>query len=185
MNEWTIVLGFAAQKDLWAFPWDRDREVGGVVMGRFETSGIDRRDTGAHLFIRRIFASDRGGDHESVLIDYDAVHDLQTIPIKSRPGSPGGRFGADDPGLIVGGVHSHPGIDRQRELSESTFRVRQRTRATLSRHLIGFDETTNTPVVVTPGFNVNAVPAVTCRSVRPDSGHVFRLTGVLTPAASR
>lgn len=49
--------------------------------------------------------------------------------------------------------------------------------------MIGFDETTNTYVVVTPGFNVNAVPAVTCRSVRPDSGHVFRLTGVLTPAA--
>ena len=49
--------------------------------------------------------------------------------------------------------------------------------------MIGFDETANTLVVVTPGFNVNAVEAVTCRSVRPDSGHVFRLTGVLTPAA--
>ena len=48
--------------------------------------------------------------------------------------------------------------------------------------LIGFDETTNTLVVVTPGFERNAVPAVTCRSVRADSGHVFRLTGVLTPA---
>src|SRR5262245_1972917 len=48
--------------------------------------------------------------------------------------------------------------------------------------MVGFDETANTYVVVTPGFNVNAVPAVTCRSVRPDSGHVFRLTGVLTPA---
>jgi len=48
--------------------------------------------------------------------------------------------------------------------------------------LIGFDETTNTLVVVTPGFNVNAVEAVTCRSVRPDTGHVFLLTGVLTPA---
>ena len=51
--------------------------------------------------------------------------------------------------------------------------------------MIGFDETTNTQVVVTPGFNVNAVPAVTCRSVRVGSGHVFRVTGVLTPAASR
>lgn len=50
--------------------------------------------------------------------------------------------------------------------------------------LIGFDETTNTLVVVTPGFDVNAVGAVTCRSVRPDTGHVFLLTGVLTPAAS-
>jgi len=48
--------------------------------------------------------------------------------------------------------------------------------------LIGFDETANTLVVVTPGFERNAVPAVTCRSVRADSGHVFRLTGVLTPA---
>jgi hypothetical protein len=51
--------------------------------------------------------------------------------------------------------------------------------------MVGFDETANTQVVVTYGFNVNAVPAVTCRSVRADSGHVFRVTGVLTPAASR
>jgi len=50
--------------------------------------------------------------------------------------------------------------------------------------LIGFDETTNTLVVLTPGFERNAVPAVTCRSVRADSGHVFRVTGVLTPATS-
>ena len=54
--------------------------------------------------------------------------------------------------------------------------------------LIGFDETTNTLVILTPGFERNAVPAVTCRSVRvfgPLAGHVFLLTGVLTPAASR
>jgi hypothetical protein len=48
--------------------------------------------------------------------------------------------------------------------------------------LIGFDETANTEVVVTPGFNVNAVPAVTCRFVG-QNGHVFRVTGILTPAA--
>ena len=48
--------------------------------------------------------------------------------------------------------------------------------------LIGFDETTNTLVVLTPGFERNAVPAVTCRSVRASNGHVFRVTGVLTPA---
>jgi hypothetical protein len=46
--------------------------------------------------------------------------------------------------------------------------------------MIGFDETTNTLVVLTPGFERNAVPSVTCRSVRPDTGHVFLLTGVLT-----
>lgn len=46
--------------------------------------------------------------------------------------------------------------------------------------LIGFDETTNTLVVLTPGFELNAAPKVTCRSVRPDTGHVFLLTGVLT-----
>lgn len=46
--------------------------------------------------------------------------------------------------------------------------------------MIGFDETANTQVVVTPGFERNAVSAVTCRSVRADSGHVFRVTGVLT-----
>ena len=48
--------------------------------------------------------------------------------------------------------------------------------------MIGFDETTNTQVVVTHGFERNAVPAVTCRSVRADTGHVFLLTGVVTPA---
>jgi len=46
--------------------------------------------------------------------------------------------------------------------------------------LIGFDETTDTLLVVTPGFELNAVEAVTCRSVRPDTGHVFLLTGVLS-----
>ena len=48
--------------------------------------------------------------------------------------------------------------------------------------LIGFDETANTLVILTPGFERNAVAAVTCRSVRASSGHVFRVTGVLTPA---
>ena len=45
--------------------------------------------------------------------------------------------------------------------------------------LIGFDETTNTLVILTPGFEGNAVPAVTCRSVGVN-GHLFRVTGVLT-----
>ena len=48
--------------------------------------------------------------------------------------------------------------------------------------MIGFDETANTLVVVTPGFERNAVPAVTCRAVRASNGHVYLLTGVLTPA---
>ena len=46
--------------------------------------------------------------------------------------------------------------------------------------LIGFDETTNTLVIVTPGFERNAVEAVTCRSFGAN-GHLFRVTGVLTP----
>ena len=46
--------------------------------------------------------------------------------------------------------------------------------------LIGFGETTNTLEVLTPGFALNARPTVTCRSVRPDTGHVFLLTGVLS-----
>ena len=46
--------------------------------------------------------------------------------------------------------------------------------------LIGFDETTNTLVILTPGFERNAVQAVTCRSVRASNGHVYRVTGVLT-----
>ena len=45
--------------------------------------------------------------------------------------------------------------------------------------MIGFDETANTQVVLTPGFKRNAVPAVTCRLVGAN-GHVFRVTGVLT-----
>src|SRR5262245_51111759 len=38
--------------------------------------------------------------------------------------------------------------------------------------LIGFDETTNTEIVLTPGFERNAVPAVTCSFVGVN-GHVF------------
>jgi hypothetical protein len=49
--------------------------------------------------------------------------------------------------------------------------------------MIGFNETTNTQVVLTPGFEKNAVPAVTCRTVV--GGQVFLVTGVLTPAAGR
>jgi hypothetical protein len=44
--------------------------------------------------------------------------------------------------------------------------------------LIGFDETANTQIVMTPGFERNAVPAVTCRT--EINGHVFRVIGVLT-----
>lgn len=44
--------------------------------------------------------------------------------------------------------------------------------------MIGFNETTNTQVVMTPGFLRNAVPKVTCRTVI--NGQVFRVTGVLT-----
>jgi hypothetical protein len=47
--------------------------------------------------------------------------------------------------------------------------------------MIGFNETTNTQVVLTPGFEKNAVPKVTCRTVI--GGQLFRVTGVLTPAA--
>jgi hypothetical protein len=46
--------------------------------------------------------------------------------------------------------------------------------------MIAFDETTNTQVVLTPGFDHNAVPTVTCRT--EINGHVFLVTGVLTPA---
>src|SRR5688572_4670065 len=44
--------------------------------------------------------------------------------------------------------------------------------------LIGYDETANTQIVMTPGFERNAVPSVTCRT--EINGHVFRVTGVLT-----
>ena len=46
--------------------------------------------------------------------------------------------------------------------------------------MVGFDETANTQAVVTPGFERNAVPSVTCRAVSVVNGHVYRLTGVLT-----
>ena len=97
MTGWTVILGHAAQKDLWTFPWERDVEVGGVCMGRFENSGIDRRDTGRHVFIRRIFASDRGGTDGAVDIDYDRVRGLQTIEVRGWRGRPGGRLGCRRP----------------------------------------------------------------------------------------
>ena len=50
--------------------------------------------------------------------------------------------------------------------------------------LIGFDETTDTLAILTPGFLRNAVEAVTCRSVRASNQHVYLVTGVLTPATS-
>lgn len=45
--------------------------------------------------------------------------------------------------------------------------------------LIGFDETTNTLLVNTPGFLLSAVDAVTCRTIG-QNGHVLRAIGVLT-----
>ena len=56
-------------------------------------------------------------------IDYDAVYSMQTIPVRSRPGSPGGHFGSADAGLICGSAHNHPGADRQRELSGTDIRT--------------------------------------------------------------
>lgn len=90
---WTVVLGFEAQRELWAFCWDRTNEVAGAVFGRFETSGINRRDTGRHLFVRRVIQSDHGGTPEAVSLDYDSVYRLQTFPVPSRPGSSRGRTG--------------------------------------------------------------------------------------------
>ena len=128
VSGWIVELGFEAQKDLSTFPWDRTNEVGGVVTGRFECSGFSRRDTGRHLFVRRILASDHGGTPEAVSIDYDSVAGLQTFPVRKWGGRRGGRTGADDYGVWVGMLHSHPGIDRQRELSDTDIRTRQRTR---------------------------------------------------------
>ena len=51
--------------------------------------------------------------------------------------------------------------------------------------MIAFDVTANTPRLFSYGFTVNAVPTVTCLVVAGVDGHVFRVTGVLTPAASR
>ena len=45
--------------------------------------------------------------------------------------------------------------------------------------LIAFDETTDTQIILTPGFERNAVPVVTCRTVG-FSGNTFRVIGVLT-----
>ncbi len=127
MSDWTVVLGYEAQRDMWTFGWDRTNEVAGAVFGRFETSGINRRDTGRHLFVRRIIQSDHGGTPDAVSLDYESVYRLQTLPVPSRPGSngfrSGGRTGADDYGVWVGMIHSHPGIDRQRELSSCDIRT--------------------------------------------------------------
>jgi hypothetical protein len=123
---WRVTVGFEAQKDLWTFGWEPGREVGGCVLGRFECSGISRRDTGKDLFVRRIFRSDFGGDETSVDIDFASVFNRQTIETTSSRtsgGGGGGRWGADDPGVLCGFIHSHPGIERERELSDTDIRT--------------------------------------------------------------
>ncbi len=122
MTDWVVTLSFQARCDLFGFPWREDIEVGGVLTGRWEKSGIHPVDTGKDLFIRRAFPADLDGDESSVKINFAAVSHLETMPGPSRPGSGGGgRFGADDPGLTLGDVHSHPGFrvasDRTCELS--------------------------------------------------------------------
>ena len=97
-------------------PWDRDVEVGGVVFGRFECSGIRRRDTGRDLFIRRIFASDRGGEAA-----WRSTTTPSTRCRRSRCARGASRWPLRrrDPGVVCGCIHSHPGIDRQRQLSDT------------------------------------------------------------------
>ena len=82
------------------------------------------------------------------------------------------------------GQREHPRVStRSHNTSEAAWHLTDSRQIFVG--LIGFDETANTLVILTPGFERNAVAAVTCRSVRASSGHVFRVTGVLTPAASR
>jgi hypothetical protein len=120
---WRVTVGFEAQRDLWTFGWEPEREVGGVVCGRFETSGINRRDDGKSLFIRRVLRSDYGGDATSVDINFGDVERLQTIMTTGSSTRIGpGRTGGDDVGVFVGSIHSHPGVDRQREPSDTDLR---------------------------------------------------------------
>ena len=137
MSDWIVELGFEAQKDLSTFPWDRTNEVGGVVTGRFECSGFARRDTGRHLFVRRILASDQGGTPEAVSIDYDSVAGLQTFPVRKWGVLVGQRHRAAGVLRRMVLIHSHPGIDRQRELSDTDIRDRGSERAQRSPRLQG------------------------------------------------
>jgi hypothetical protein len=91
-------------------------------MGRWECSGINRRDTGKHLFIRRIFPSDHDCTSESVMIDYSAKVRLETFEVPALSGRGGGRYGAADAGQMCGSIHSHVGGDRVREMSPTDLR---------------------------------------------------------------
>ena len=124
MSGWTLILGHAAQQDLWRMQWSRDVEVGAVILGRHECSGINRYDTGRHVFVRRIIHADRNATDESVDVDYDSVFAMQTLPSRghARTDSAGsGRTGSDDPGLILGNLHSHP--EQVREMSDTDIRA--------------------------------------------------------------
>lgn len=119
-GDWRVVVGWEPQVDLFRFPWSPDLERGGCCTGRWETDGIRRVDDGRTLFVRRVFPSDSDNTSESVLINYDAIVDLETFAVPARKGSTGGRTGAADTGQTCGSIHSHP--DQIRELSSIDIR---------------------------------------------------------------
>jgi hypothetical protein len=127
-DNWVLTISYQARMDLFTFPWREDVEIGGVLTGRFERPGITPVDTGRDLFIRRVFPSDFDRDRDSVGIDYGAIHHLQTVVPSVWHGSSSGRYGKDDPGTIIGDIHSHVGFDvtgdYHRQLSDA-----DRTRA--------------------------------------------------------
>jgi hypothetical protein len=47
-----------------------------------------------------------------------------------------------------------------------------------------FDETTDSLIFATPGFDKNGVPAVTCLFVAPLSGDTVHVSGILTPVGT-
>jgi hypothetical protein len=100
---------------------------------------------------------------------------------QAEPGGPGGANNHAHFYDCTGPAGTPPSFDAESQHLGAAWHLTDSPRIFVG--LIGFDETTNTLEILTPGFTRNAVEAVTCRAVRPANGHVIRITGVLTPAS--
>lgn len=94
----------------------------------------------------------------------------------AEPGGPGGANLQLHFFDCTGPAGTPTSFDVEFQVNGAAWHVRDSRQMYIA--LIGFNETTNTQIVSTPGFERNAVEAVTCRTVI--NGQVFRVIGVLT-----
>ena len=99
------------------------------------------------------------------------------VPAQAEPGGPGGANYQAHFFDCTGPAGTPSSFDAESEHLGAAWHLTESHLVFVG--LIGFDETTDTLVILTPGFERNAAPAVTCRSVGVN-GHLFRVTGVLT-----